>query len=65
MEDLAHSGDEARFRAVGRTSADRVAFVAFTYRTVEGRTLVRPISARYMHRKEIERYERQAIPSLK
>ena len=32
-------------------------FVAFTIRERGGRRLVRPVSARYMHRKEIEGYE--------
>jgi uncharacterized DUF497 family protein len=31
-------------------------FVVFTVRIVEGRELVRPVSARYMHRKEIEKW---------
>jgi uncharacterized DUF497 family protein len=47
---------EARFLAIGRTPAGRYAFVVFTPRVRNGDTLVRPISARYMHRKEIEKY---------
>jgi len=31
-------------------------FVVLTFRIVAGRRLLRPITARYMHRKEIERY---------
>src|SRR5947208_577187 len=48
---------EARFIAVGRTSVGRPVFIAFTVRLRDGARLVRPVSARYMHAKEIERYE--------
>jgi uncharacterized protein len=33
-------------------------FVAFTFRERDGATFIRPISARYMHKKEIEAYEK-------
>jgi hypothetical protein len=46
--DAKHSQDEDRFYALGRTSADRRLFVAFTMRG----TLIRVISARDMSRKE-------------
>jgi uncharacterized DUF497 family protein len=48
---------EERFIAVGRTLGGRALFIAFTLRIRNGVRLVRPISARYMHAKEIERYE--------
>ncbi|HEX6441346.1 MAG TPA: BrnT family toxin [Stellaceae bacterium] len=48
---------EERVIAVGRTSEGRPVFIAFTFRMRDGARLVRPISARYMHAKEIERYE--------
>jgi uncharacterized DUF497 family protein len=48
-------GAEARFRAVGRTESGRYVFVVFTYREQR----IRPISARYMHQKEGESYDRQ------
>jgi uncharacterized protein len=48
---------EERFIAVGRTPGGRALFIAFTLRTRDGARLVRPISARYMQAKEIERYE--------
>ncbi len=48
---------EPRMRAIGKTRSGRYVFLAFTLRTVHGRTLVRPISARYMHKKEIGHYE--------
>ena len=55
-EDPAHSIREQRFIAVGASREGRMMFVAFTLRAVDGRSLVRPISARYMHRKEFRRY---------
>lgn len=58
--DLEHSAVEDRFIAVGRNHDGRPMFVAFTLRRVGARTLVRPISARYMHRKEIEAYEKES-----
>lgn len=48
-----HSGTEERFKAIGQTNTGRFAYVSFTFR--DG--LIRPISARFMHRREVERYE--------
>jgi len=45
---------ERRFRAIGRSSKNRFIFVVFTVR----QGLIRPISARFMHQKEISRYEK-------
>ena len=50
---------ETRFDAVGKNSDGRYIFVVFTLRETQGKRLIRPISARYMHVKEIENYERQ------
>jgi uncharacterized DUF497 family protein len=55
--DLKHSAEEDRFIAVGRNGRGRPLFVAFTLRTKGGERLVRPVTARYMHGKEIEGYE--------
>ena len=55
-----HSQTEERFKAIGTTAEGRHVFLAFTLRQRDNRTLVRPISARYMHRKEIEHYEKEA-----
>jgi uncharacterized DUF497 family protein len=55
--DPQHSSEEQRLRAAGRTEAGRALFVVFTLRTKDESRLIRPISARYMHRKEIEAYE--------
>jgi hypothetical protein len=57
--DPRHSAEEDRFIAVGRNAQGRALFVAFTFRTTEGERLVRPVSARYMHKKEVEAYETQ------
>lgn len=50
---------ETRFDAVGKDTEGRHVFVVFTFRDKDSKRLIRPISARYMHRKEIENYERQ------
>ncbi|MDR2613909.1 MAG: BrnT family toxin [Candidatus Accumulibacter sp.] len=51
--------DEPRGRAIGKTIAGRYVFVVFMPREIDGQTKLRPISARYMHQKEIEHYESQ------
>lgn len=58
--DPVHSAVETRYLAIGQTVAGRWVFVAFTLRFREGRTLVRPISARFMHAKEIRHFQQQA-----
>ena|SRR5688572_14585838 len=55
--DPKHSAQEDRLIAIGRTAAGRPLFVAFTLRAKAGERLIRPVSARYMHKKEIKRYE--------
>lgn len=55
--DPKHSAEEDRFIAVGRNAQGRPLFVAFTFRTTDGERLLRPVSARCMHEKEIQRYE--------
>jgi uncharacterized DUF497 family protein len=57
---LKHSDEEDRYIAVGRNSEGRPIFVAFMYRMQSTRRLVRPISARYMHKKEAQRYEEKS-----
>ena len=52
---------EPRMRAIGKTSAGRYVFLAFMLRDVAGQTKLRPISARYMHQKEIDHYEGRQI----
>ena len=55
--DVAHSQSEDRFIAVGVSRVGRPLFVIFTLRQVDGVQLLRPVSARYMHAKEVKRYE--------
>ena len=54
------SAGEDRLIAVGRTSAGRPLFVAFTIRKKDKRRLIRPVMARYMHAKEIAAYEEES-----
>jgi uncharacterized DUF497 family protein len=61
-DDPEHSEQEPRSRAIGPTDTGRYVFVAFTVREVKGNALIRPISARYMHDKEVQHYERQKTP---
>ena len=59
--DPKHSDDdEDRMIAIGRSSAGRPVFVAFTIRTKNRRRLIRPVMARYMHAKEIAAYEKES-----
>lgn len=57
--DVAHSSTEQRFCAVGKGKAGRSIFLVFTLRERDGSTFIRPISARYMHKQEIEHYEKE------
>jgi hypothetical protein len=54
-----HSATERRFLAVGRTAAGRWVFLAFTHRDRSGKVLIRPITARFMHRQEVRQYEEE------
>ena len=57
VPDLKHSQKEDRFIAAGRCLDGRLVFVAFTIREKHGKKFIRAISARYMHRKESDKYE--------
>lgn len=48
---------ESRQIAVGQLRNGRYAFVVFTIRAVGSTTSIRPLSARYMHDKEVRHYE--------
>lgn len=48
---------ESRLRGVGRTTGGRHVFLVWTLRETPEGLLIRPISARYMHAKEVEHYE--------
>ena len=49
---------EQRYRTAKTLPNGRTVFVVYTHRTDAGRLNLRPISARYMHSKEIDSYER-------
>jgi uncharacterized DUF497 family protein len=59
LPDQAHSTTEQRSLAIGKTEAGRYVFLIFTIRERDGKSYVRPIRARYMHKKEIEAYEKE------
>jgi uncharacterized DUF497 family protein len=58
VPDTAHSGEEQRFHALGRTNGNRLLFAVFTLRR-DG-SLIRPISIRDMKAKERQRYAEEA-----
>lgn len=55
--DPKHSDSEERFLAIGTAKIGKPMVVVFTLREGKDGTLIRPISARYMHTKEALRYE--------
>jgi uncharacterized protein len=57
--DPSHSRAEMRFKAIGTTEGGRNVLLVFTLRTRDDETLIRPISARYMHKKEVKYYEEE------
>jgi len=59
LPDPAHSQSETRMRAIGKTQEGRSVFLVFTIRKKGRKRLIRPISARYMHTKEIKHYEEE------
>ena len=58
--DPQHSASEEQFKAIGRTEDWRGVLIVFALRGRDGETLIRPISARYMRRKETQYYEEEA-----
>ena len=59
LPDPAHSGSETRFKAIGKSDQGRSILIVFTLRRRQDETLIRPISARYMHKKEVDYYEEE------
>ncbi len=57
--DIIHSDVEERFQGIGRTRTGRHVFIVFTLRVIDGEQHIRPISARYMHDKEVRHYEEE------
>jgi len=58
LGDRQHSDIEDRFIAVGKTADGRGIFIGFTFRPGKAGVLIRPITARFMHKREIEKYEK-------
>ena len=56
LEDTAHSKQERRFHALGRTDSNRKLHITFTIRERQ----IRVISARPMHKKEKKSYEKNS-----
>jgi len=54
-----HSSTETRFKAIGESGAGRHIFLVFTIREKKGQRYIRPISASYMHSKEVQHYEKE------
>src|SRR5690349_19809954 len=59
LPDETHSQTEDRLKAIGRSGEGRHVFIIFTVRTRGRASYIRPISARYMHAKEIAHYEKE------
>jgi hypothetical protein len=65
VPDPAHSRAETRFKAIGQSESGRYVLMAFTLRERADALLIRPISARYMHQKEIRHYEEEIAKAEK
>ncbi|MFY9909513.1 MAG: BrnT family toxin [Candidatus Sulfotelmatobacter sp.] len=63
IPDTVCSHTERRFCATGKTGQGRSVFIVFTLRRRGDEQFIRPISACYMRKKEIETYEKEN-PSL-
>lgn len=59
LPDISHSQKEGRYLAIGKSENGRGVFIAFTFRRKGEEHFIRPISARYMHRKEMKAYEKE------
>ena len=59
FHDPTHSREEERFIGIGKTNQGRSLFIAFTLRNHSDEVLIRPISACYMHQKEVDHYEKE------
>ena len=63
--DPTHSRGEVRFKAIEKTALDRRVFLVFALRSRAGEMAIRPISARYMHAKEVKHYEEEIAKAAK
>jgi uncharacterized DUF497 family protein len=65
VPDPAHSRAETRFKAIGQGENGRYVLMVFTLRESADALRIRPISARYMHQKEIRHYEEEIAKAEK
>ena len=65
IPDLKNSQGEPRYIAIGQTQKGHWTFVVFTPRRSGGDMLLRPLSARYMHAREIRKYEQEIARAQK
>jgi uncharacterized DUF497 family protein len=63
--DLEHSLVEERLKAIGVSGAGRNVLIAFTVRLRGADRLIRPVSARYMHAREVAHYEKETSDAPK
>lgn len=63
--DSAHSRSETRSKAIGTTDKGRHILIVFTLRGRGKKILIRPISVRFMHRKEVRYYEEEVAKAAK
>ena len=64
LHDRENASGERRLKAIGTTPEGRHAFIVLTWRAERaGSALLPPVSARYMHKSEVEAYEK-AKPDL-
>ncbi len=59
LPDQTHSMTETRLKAIGKTAVGRHIFLVFTIRENKSKKYIRPITARYMHVKEVQHYEKE------
>ena len=59
IPDASHSESEERLLAIGKSASGRSVFLVFTIRVRAGKRVIRPVSARYMHKEEVRHYEQE------
>ena len=59
LPDALHSKSEDRLWGIGKTAMGRSVFLVFTIREHGRNRFIRPVSARYMHKKEVRNYEEE------
>lgn len=57
--DPLHSVKGEQFKAIGAGAGGRKLLVVFTWRIRDAEYFIRPVSARYMHQREIRAYEKE------